>query len=158
MFKILYNVRLVYKTLETLDFLFILRFPIMKITLVLIASLALVLGGVPKDRFDPCIFIDCTKFTTTKPTTKTKTPKITSLGNAPKSEELIKIKTKLVSAFFLIHFLFQEYFSVYVSRMSLMTNLSSWKTRMPIWWQRIMKSQQRLMGTQRSLKNWNLNL
>ena len=70
----------------------------MKITLILIASLALVLGGVPKDRFDPCIFIDCTKFTSPKPTTEATSPK-TTLGNAPKSEELIKIKTKLVSAF-----------------------------------------------------------
>ena len=101
----------------------------MKITIVLIASLAFVLGGVPHDRFDPCIFIDCTKFTTTKPTTKATTPKTTPLGNAPKSEELIKIKDKLVSAF-LIYFLFQEYFSIYVSRMNLKTNLSSWKTRM----------------------------
>ena len=148
----MYNVNLVYKTLETLDFHFILRFRIMKITIVLIASLAFVLGGVPHDRFDPCIFIDCTKFTTTKPTTKATTPKTTPLGNAPKSDELIKIKTKLVSAF-LIHFLFQDYFYVYVSRMNLMTNLSRWKTRTPTWWQRIMKFWQRLMGTQRSLEN-----
>ena len=71
----------------------------MKITIVLISSLAFVLGGVPKDRFDPCIFIDCTKLTTPKVTIEATTPK-TTLGNAPKSEELIKIKTKLVSAFF----------------------------------------------------------
>ena len=82
----------------------------MKIALPLISSLALVLGGVPKDRFDPCIFIDCTKFTTTKPTTKAATPKTTH-GNAPKSEELIKIKTKLVRAF-LIYFLFQDRISL----------------------------------------------
>ena len=148
----MYNVNLVYKTLETLDFHFILRFRIMKITIVLIASLTFVLGGVPKDRFDPCIFIDCTKFTTTKPTTKATTQKTTPLGNAPKSEELIKIENKLVSAF-LIYFLFQDYFYVYVSRMNLMTNLSRWKTRTPTWWQRIMKFWQRLMGTQRSLEN-----
>ena len=112
--------KLVYKTLETLDFHFILRFPIMKITLVLIASLTFVLGGVPKDRFDPCIFIDCTKFTTTKPTTKATTPKTTPVGNAPKSEELIKIKTKLVSA--LLDFeSFQECIYLYLfSRMNLM--------------------------------------
>ena len=96
----------------------------MKFTLVLIVNLAFVLGGVPQDRFDPCIFIDCTKFTTTKPTTKATTPKTTPLGNGPKSEELIKIKTKLVSAF-LIHFLFQDYFSVYVSRMNLMSKTSN---------------------------------
>ena len=70
----------------------------MKITLVLISSLAFVLAGVPKDRFDPCIFIDCTKFTTTKPTTKATTPK-TTLGNGPKTEELTNIKTKLVCWF-----------------------------------------------------------
>ena len=57
----------------------------MKITLVLIASLAFVFGGVPKDRFDPCIFIDCTKEvisakSTTKPTTTQ-----TTQGTTPKS-------------------------------------------------------------------------
>ena len=90
----------------------------MKITLVLIASLAFVLGGVPKDRFDPCIFIDCTKFTTTQPTTKAVTPKTTN-GNALKSEELIKIKTKLVSAL-LISF-FSGLFLILFFRMNLMT-------------------------------------
>ena len=71
----------------------------MKITLILILSLAFSLGGVSKDRFDPCIFIDCTKFTTSKSTTKATTSK-TTLVNVPKSEELINIKTKLVSALF----------------------------------------------------------
>ena len=71
---------------------------IMKTTLILISSLAFVLGGVPKDRFDPCIFIDCTKEvtsnsiqSTTKATvTKTITP---SPANTQKSEDdLLKNK------------------------------------------------------------------
>lgn len=63
----------------------------MKITIVLISSLAFVLGGVPKDRFDPCIFIDCTKFTTTKTPIEVTTP-----TKAPKLKELGKIHKKLV--------------------------------------------------------------
>ena len=62
----------------------------MKITLLLIASLAFVLGGVPKDRFDPCIFVpeECNKLTTPKPvtqlTTKATIPASTQ-GTTPKS-------------------------------------------------------------------------
>ena len=62
----------------------------MKFTLVLIASLAFVLGGVPKDRFDPCIFVteECNKLTTAKPvtqlTTKATIPASTQ-GTTPKS-------------------------------------------------------------------------
>ena len=66
----------------------------MKIALILIASLAFVLGGVPKDRFDPCIFVpeECNKHkdTTTKPvtsaqlTTKATTPASTQ-GTTPRS-------------------------------------------------------------------------
>ena len=67
----------------------------MKITLVLTATLAFVFGGVPKDRFDPCIFIDCTKFTTTQTPIEVTTPRRKD-GNVSKSKELEKIKTKLV--------------------------------------------------------------
>ena len=63
----------------------------MKITLVFAATLALAIGGVAKDRFDPCIFIDCTKFTTTKTPIEVTTP-----TKAPKLKELGKIHKKLV--------------------------------------------------------------
>ena len=54
----------------------------MKIAIVLVASLAYVLGGVPKDRFDPCIFIDCSQhsFSTKAPTTKSPPPKSEDTG------------------------------------------------------------------------------
>ena len=66
----------------------------MKITLLLIASLAFVLGGVPKDRFDPCIFVpeECNKHkhTTTKPVTSSQltteaTIPASTHGTTPKS-------------------------------------------------------------------------
>ena len=62
----------------------------MKIALVFAATLALAFGRVAKDRFDPCIFIDCTKFTTTKTPIEVTTP-----TKAPK-EDLGKIHKKLV--------------------------------------------------------------
>ena len=76
----------------------------MKIALLLIASLAFVLGGVPKDRFDPCIFVpeECNKNkdTTTKPVTKL-TTKATILastqGTTPKSVATIDPVKKGVS-------------------------------------------------------------
>ena len=67
----------------------------MKIELVFVLDFALVFGAIPKDRFDPRIFIDCTKFTTTQATIKPTTPPTIS-GNAPKSEEFVKINAKLV--------------------------------------------------------------
>ena len=57
----------------------------MKITLVLIASLAFVLGGVPHNRFDPCIFIDCTKEITSAKSTTKPTTKPSTQGTTPKS-------------------------------------------------------------------------
>ena len=67
----------------------------MKNILLLLATIAFVFGGVPRERFDPCIFIDCSKFTTTQPTTiKVTSP--SKVENAQNSEELEKIKTKLV--------------------------------------------------------------
>ena len=65
----------------------------MKTTVVLISSLAFVLGGVPKDRFDPCIFIDCSKLPTSSqaPTTPSPSPPVTQ-----KSENTGKLETKLV--------------------------------------------------------------
>ena len=67
----------------------------MKNILLLLATIAFVFGGVPRERFDPCIFIDCSKFTTTQPTTiKVTSP--SKVENAQNSEELEKIKSKLV--------------------------------------------------------------
>ena len=66
----------------------------MKIALLLIASLAFVLGGVPKDRFDPCIFVpeECNKHkdSTTKPSTSAQltteaTIPASTQGTTPKS-------------------------------------------------------------------------
>ena len=64
----------------------------MKIKLLLIASLAFVLGGVPKDRFDPCIFVpeECNKVTTPKPVAKLTTKATISAstqGTTPKSAQ-----------------------------------------------------------------------
>ena len=65
----------------------------MKTAVVLIASLAFALGGVPKDRFDPCIFIDCSKLSTSSqaPTTPSPSPLVTQ-----KSENTGKLETKVV--------------------------------------------------------------
>lgn len=67
----------------------------MKVALVLLFCVAGNLGGVSIERFDPCIFIDCTKFTTppniiatTKPTKAT--------SNIQEAEELDKIEHQLV--------------------------------------------------------------
>ena len=66
----------------------------MKITLLLIASFAFVLGGVPKDRFDPCIFVpeECNKHkdSTTNPSTSAQltteaTIPASTQGTTPKS-------------------------------------------------------------------------
>lgn len=85
---------------------------IMKLVLVLIPCLTFVLGGVPKDRFNPCIFIDCNKYTTTQPTTKAATF-FSNTGKSPKSQELLKIKSKLVRAN-MTFLAFQEYFLFYL--------------------------------------------
>ena len=64
----------------------------METALVFLVSLALVSGGVPKDRFDPCIFIDCSKFSTKAPTTPSTTTTV-----APKSEDIGKFQSQLVA-------------------------------------------------------------
>ena len=61
----------------------------MKTAVVLIASLAFVLGGVPKDRFDPCIFIDCSQHSVSTKAPTTKSP-------PPKSEDTGKFQIQLV--------------------------------------------------------------
>ena len=68
----------------------------MKIALVFAFCFTFVFGSVPRNRFDPCIFIDCTKLITT-----TKSPVITTkisnnLGNGLKPNELQNIKSQLV--------------------------------------------------------------
>ena len=74
----------------------------MKTTVVLISSLAFVLGGVPKDRFDPCIFIDCSKLSTSSqaPITPSPSPPITQKTH--KSENTGKFESKLVNVRVLI--------------------------------------------------------
>ena len=62
----------------------------MKITFVLIASLAFVFGGIPKDRIDPCAFFGICDGKTTS-TKAPSTPK-----KIPNSNELGKLKTELV--------------------------------------------------------------
>ena len=78
----------------------------MKITLLLIASFAFVLGGVPKDRFDPCIFVpeECNKHkdSTTKPSTSAQltteaTIPASTQGTTPKSVATIDPVKKGVS-------------------------------------------------------------
>ena len=75
----------------------------MKIVLVLFASLTFALGGLPKDRYDPCAFFGIcndgkpTKATTKVPTTKappTKAP----ITKAPvtSSPDFAKVKLELV--------------------------------------------------------------
>ena len=68
----------------------------MKITLFLILGLTLALGSVPRNRFDPCIFIDCTKLTTTTKAPTSTTTISNNSGNGPKPDDLQKFKSQLV--------------------------------------------------------------
>ena len=61
----------------------------MKIELVFVLDFALVFGAIPKDRFDPCIFIDCSQHSVS-----TKAP--TTSSPPPKSEDTGKFQIQLV--------------------------------------------------------------
>ena len=79
---------------------------IMKITLLFIANLTFAFGGVPRDRYDPCVFfgICTTKATATMaptsiaPSTMAPTTTVaTTLASTTASPVLAKIKVELVS-------------------------------------------------------------
>ena len=72
----------------------------MKVAVVLVLSLTFVLARVPKNRFDPCIFIDCTKHTTSTKAPTTSTTTSNNPGNGLQPNELQKIKTQLVRVLF----------------------------------------------------------
>ena len=68
----------------------------MKLILGIIINLALATGSKSEERFDPCLFIDCTKLTTTTKAPTGITPK-TKLENVPKTKNGIDmVQSKLV--------------------------------------------------------------
>lgn len=68
----------------------------MKAVVILLTVLSLALGGIPIGRFDPCIFIDCTKFTSTPKTSTTLTSAQIDFELKPKPDRIKEIEKRLV--------------------------------------------------------------